>query len=32
VAIFWFNTTDVPDSASLTPLVAYDKNGNRLTK
>jgi hypothetical protein len=32
VVIFWFNTTDVPDSASLTPLVAYDKNGNRLTK
>ncbi|MEA5367618.1 hypothetical protein VA596_49365 [Amycolatopsis sp., V23-08] len=32
VVIFWFATTDVPDSASLTPLIAYDKNGNRLTK
>ncbi|MDT7805192.1 MAG: hypothetical protein QOI78_8625 [Actinomycetota bacterium] len=32
VVIFWFNPADVPDSASLTPLIAYDKNGNRLTK
>jgi hypothetical protein len=32
VVIFWFSPTDVPDSASLTPLIAYDKNGNRLTK
>jgi hypothetical protein len=32
VVIFWFNTTDVPDSGSLTPLIAYDKSGNRLTK
>ncbi|OXM71160.1 hypothetical protein [Amycolatopsis vastitatis] len=32
VVIFWFNPDQVPDSASLTPLVAYDANGERLTK
>ena len=32
VVIFWFDPAKVPDSASLTPLVAYDVNGKRLTK
>jgi hypothetical protein len=32
VVIFWFTPEQVPDSASLTPLVAYDANGERLTK
>jgi hypothetical protein len=32
VVFFWFNPDDVPDSASLTPLVAYDADGRRLTK
>lgn len=32
VVIFWFDPVAVPDSASLTPLIAYDTNGKRLTK
>jgi len=32
VVIFWFDLADVPSSQSLTPLVAYDAKGNRLTK
>lgn len=32
VVFFWFDPVAVPDSASLTPLVAYDSNGKRLTK
>ena len=32
VVFFWFDPAHVPDSASLTPLVAYDGNGKRLTK
>ena len=32
VVIFWFDPAAVPDSASLTPLVAYDRDGKRLTK
>ncbi|WP_326945594.1 hypothetical protein OG439_39500 [Amycolatopsis sp. NBC_01307] len=32
VVIFWFDPVAVPDSASLTPLIAYDSKGSRLTK
>ena len=32
VVFFWFDPSDVPSSQSLTPLVAYDAKGNRLTK
>ncbi|MEQ0561482.1 hypothetical protein ABJI51_26235 [Amycolatopsis sp. NEAU-NG30] len=32
VVIFWFNPDVVPDSAVLTPLIAYDADGKRLTK
>ncbi|MFI5583589.1 hypothetical protein ACIA5G_01020 [Amycolatopsis sp. NPDC051758] len=32
VVFFWFDRTEVPDSGALTPLVAYDANGKRLTK
>ncbi|MEV6640997.1 hypothetical protein [Amycolatopsis sp. NPDC051371] len=32
VVFFWFDPVAVPDSASLTPLIAYDQNGKRLTK
>ncbi|HET6709367.1 hypothetical protein [Amycolatopsis sp.] len=32
VVIFWFNPDAVPDSAVLTPLIAYDADGERLTK
>jgi hypothetical protein len=32
VVFFWFDPVAVPDSASLTPLIAYDANGKRLTK
>jgi hypothetical protein len=32
VVIFWFNPDAVPDSAVLTPLIAYDADGKRLTK
>ncbi|MEU0796977.1 hypothetical protein ABZ342_43540 [Amycolatopsis sp. NPDC005961] len=32
VVFFWFDPVAVPDSASLTPLVAYDGGGKRLTK
>ncbi|MFJ7210884.1 hypothetical protein [Amycolatopsis sp. NPDC098790] len=32
VVIFWFHPDSVPDSASLTPLIAYDADGKRLTK
>ena len=32
VVIFWFHPDTVPDSAVLTPLIAYDADGNRLTK
>ncbi|WP_410607339.1 hypothetical protein [Amycolatopsis sp. lyj-109] len=32
VVIFWFSPDAVPDSAVLTPLIAYDADGKRLTK
>ncbi|MEU5264879.1 hypothetical protein [Amycolatopsis sp. NPDC021455] len=32
VVFFWFDPAQVPDSTSLTPLIAYDGNGKRLTK
>lgn len=32
VVIFWFDPAAVPDSASLSPLMAYDAAGKRLTK
>ncbi|KDN16722.1 hypothetical protein [Amycolatopsis rifamycinica] len=32
VVIFWFHPDSVPDSAVLTPLIAYDADGKRLTK
>jgi len=32
VVFFWFDPDLVADSASLTPLIAYDANGKRLTK
>ncbi|WP_372667738.1 hypothetical protein [Amycolatopsis kentuckyensis] len=32
VVVFWFHPDSVPDSASLTPLIAYDADGKRLTK
>ncbi|MEV6829122.1 hypothetical protein [Amycolatopsis sp. NPDC051102] len=32
VVIFWFDAGDVPNSAVLTPLIAYDADGKRLTK
>jgi hypothetical protein len=32
VVIFWFDPAAVPDSAVLTPLIAYDADGKRLTK
>ncbi|WP_326567602.1 hypothetical protein VSH64_38125 [Amycolatopsis rhabdoformis] len=32
VVVFWFNPKEVPSSAVLTPLVAYGKDGTRLTK
>ncbi|MEU7787080.1 hypothetical protein [Amycolatopsis sp. NPDC049159] len=32
VVVFWFDPAAVPDSAVLTPLIAYDADGKRLTK
>jgi hypothetical protein len=32
VVFFWFDRTEVPDSGVLTPLIAYDGAGKRLTK
>ncbi|MET8848267.1 hypothetical protein [Amycolatopsis sp. NPDC004625] len=32
VVIFWFDPAEVPNSAVLTPLIAYDGDGKRLTK
>ncbi|MBE1499459.1 hypothetical protein H4696_006559 [Amycolatopsis lexingtonensis] len=32
VVIFWFDPAAVPNSAVLTPLIAYDAAGKRLTK
>jgi hypothetical protein len=32
VVFFWFDPAAVPDSAVLTPLIAYDADGKRLTK
>ncbi|MGW4061795.1 hypothetical protein ACWEGE_26205 [Amycolatopsis sp. NPDC004747] len=32
VVFFWFNPDEVPNSAVLTPLNAYDADGKRLTK
>jgi hypothetical protein len=32
VVIFWFHPDAVPNSAILTPLIAYDADGKRLTK
>ncbi|WP_439385483.1 hypothetical protein [Amycolatopsis lexingtonensis] len=32
VVIFWFDPAAVPNSAVLTPLIAYDADGKRLTK
>ncbi|MEU4669916.1 hypothetical protein AB0F91_18495 [Amycolatopsis sp. NPDC023774] len=32
VVVFWFDEREVPDPAVLTPLVAYGKDGTRLTK
>ncbi|MDQ7803900.1 hypothetical protein Q5425_09155 [Amycolatopsis sp. A133] len=32
VVFFWFNPDAVPDSAVMTPLIAYDADGKRLTK
>ncbi|WP_410562444.1 hypothetical protein [Amycolatopsis sp. cmx-4-61] len=32
VVFFWFDPAAVPDSAVLTPLIAYDADGRRLTK
>ena len=32
VVIFWFHPDSVPDSAVLSPLIAYDADGTRLTK
>lgn len=32
VVFFWFDPAAVPDSASLTPLIAYDAAGKRLTR
>ncbi|MGW3960229.1 hypothetical protein ACWED2_10445 [Amycolatopsis sp. NPDC005003] len=32
VVFFWFNPDEVPDSAVLTPLIAFDADGKRLTK
>ncbi|QKV76926.1 hypothetical protein [Amycolatopsis sp. Hca4] len=32
VVFFWFNPDEVPNSAVLTPLIAYDADGKRLTK
>ncbi|WIX80516.1 hypothetical protein QRX50_07010 [Amycolatopsis carbonis] len=32
VVVFWFDQREVPDPAVLTPLVAYGKDGTRLTK
>ncbi|GHG05599.1 MULTISPECIES: hypothetical protein [Amycolatopsis] len=32
VVIFWFDPAEVPNSAVLTPLIAYDADGKRLTK
>jgi hypothetical protein len=32
VVIFWFHPDAVPNSAVLSPLIAYDANGKRLTK
>ncbi|WP_329053203.1 hypothetical protein OG738_10475 [Amycolatopsis sp. NBC_01488] len=32
VFFFWFDPVLVPDSASLTPLIAYDSAGKRLTR
>lgn len=32
VVIFWFDRAAVPNSAVLTPLIAYDAAGKRLTK
>ncbi|WP_290061648.1 hypothetical protein [Amycolatopsis solani] len=32
VVIFWFDPVAVPNSAVLTPLIAYDAAGKRLTK
>lgn len=32
VVFFWFDPAEVPNSAVLTPLIAYDADGKRLTK
>jgi hypothetical protein len=32
VVFFWFHPDAVPDAAVLTPLIAYDAGGERLTK
>ncbi|RSD25840.1 hypothetical protein [Amycolatopsis eburnea] len=32
VVVFWFDPVAVPNSAVLTPLIAYDAAGKRLTK
>jgi hypothetical protein len=32
VVIFWFDPVAVPSSGALTPLIAYDGDGKRLTK
>ncbi|NBH11554.1 hypothetical protein, partial [Amycolatopsis sp. SID8362] len=32
VVVFWFDPVVVPNSAVLTPLIAYDAAGKRLTK
>ncbi len=32
VVVFWFDPVAVPNSAVLTPLIAYDADGKRLTK
>ncbi|WP_410637928.1 hypothetical protein [Amycolatopsis sp. lyj-346] len=32
VVIFWFHPDVVPDATALTPLIAYDADGKRLTK
>lgn len=32
VVLFWFDQADVPSSDVLTPLIAYDAKGQRLTK
>ncbi|MGV9359670.1 hypothetical protein [Amycolatopsis sp. NPDC003731] len=32
VVFFWFDPVEVPNSAVLTPLIAFDADGKRLTK